>query len=123
MQGGIYALKFLLLGVRTEKVTRFVHIGRDGNVEKSDHHFIVRLIAPANRHVRIWIVRIVFRIVVPRDSLKHNACVKWQRMGEAITQLPIKIIIYAQEGLRGAAGMKDVVFEALAAEVHVREEA
>jgi hypothetical protein len=42
------------------KVTRFIHIGRDGYVEKSDHHFIVGLVTPTNGHIGIGIVWIVF---------------------------------------------------------------
>ena len=43
-----------------EKVTCLVHIGRDGYVEKSDHHFIVCLVTPTNGYIRIGVVWIVF---------------------------------------------------------------
>src|ERR1700693_2177313 len=54
-----------------EEVTGFVHSGGDRDVEKSDHHFIVGLIAPADCYVGVGIMWIVFGIVVPRDGLEH----------------------------------------------------
>src|ERR1700722_13465337 len=50
----------LLRSSGTEEVTGFVHIGGDGDVEKTDHHFVVGLIAPSNCHVGIGIVGIIF---------------------------------------------------------------
>ena len=66
------------------EVLGLVQIGADGYVEKSDHHFIVGLIAPADGRVWIGIVRIIFGIVVPGDGLQHGAGGQRERLGKAV---------------------------------------
>jgi hypothetical protein len=55
-----------------EKVL-FVHTRGHRHVEKPHHHFVVGLLAPAHFCLRVWIVRIRFRVVVPRDGLKFRS--------------------------------------------------
>src|SRR5579863_621014 len=57
-----------------DKKRFLVHRGSHGNIEKSYHHLFVGLISPANRRLRIGVVRIIARIVVPRDSLQFRSC-------------------------------------------------
>ena len=58
-----------------------VQVAGHGHVEESHHHFVVGLIAPAHRYIRVGIVRIVFRIVVPRHGLQHRAGFQRARLG------------------------------------------
>ena len=113
----------------------FVDIGGDGDVEEADHHFVVGLVAPADGNGWVGIMRIVFGVVEPGDGLEFRAGLEEERLGEAIAQLPVKIVVDAEEGfdrvMRGvmhgaggrAVGMNDVVFEFFAAQVHVRKKA
>src|SRR5277367_2581246 len=98
-----------------------VEIGAHGYVEEADHHFVVGLIAPADGGVGIGIVRIILGIVVPGDGLQHGAGGQWERLGKAITQLPVEIVIDAEERFGGFIGAQNIVFEAFSAQVHVRE--
>ena len=41
--------------------------GRYGDVEEANHHLVVRLLAPTHGNVRVRIVWIFFRIVIPSD--------------------------------------------------------
>src|SRR5271169_843277 len=80
-----------------DEVVGLVQIGADGYVEEADHHFIVGLIAPADGGVGIGIVGIIFGIVEPGDGLQNGAGGQRPRLGETITQLPVKIVVYAQQ--------------------------
>ena len=106
-----------------DEVMGLVEIGAHCYVEEANHHFVVGLIAPANGGIGIGIVRIIFGIVVPGDGLEHGAGGQLERLGEAITELPVKIVIYAEERLRGFVWAQNIVFEAFSAQVHVREKA
>ena len=79
-----------------DEVTGLVQICPYCYVEKSDHHFVVGLIAPADGGVGIGIVGIIFGIVVPGDGLQHGAGGQRQGLGEAIAELPVEIVIDAQ---------------------------
>ncbi len=50
--------------------------GRCGDVEEANHHLIVRLLAPPHRNVRVRIVWIFFRIVIPSDRLSEKSLVR-----------------------------------------------
>lgn len=105
----------------------FVDGGGDGDVEEADHHFVGGLVAPADGDVGIGIVRIAFGVVEPGDGLEFGSTLQGKRLGEAIAQLPVKIVIHAEERLDGFAALgfvvDDVVFEFFAAQMHVREKA
>src|SRR5712692_3250416 len=70
--GAGLSANFLLLFCPDEKVL-LVHPSRHRDVEKSHHHFVVGLLAPAYLCICIRIVGVCFRIVVPRDRLKFRA--------------------------------------------------
>lgn len=59
-----------LLFLFADKKVLLVYPRRNGDIEESHHHFVVGLFAPAHLGIRIRIVRIGLRIVVPRDCLK-----------------------------------------------------
>ena len=102
----------------------FIHVGGDSDVEEADHHLFVGLAAPADFYVGIGIMRVVLGVVVPRDGLEFGSGFKEARLGQAIAELPVKVVVVqAQQRLSAAIGMNDVVFEGLAAQVHVRKEA
>ena len=68
-------------------------------------------------------MRVVGRVVVPGDGAQSCASFQFAGLGEAVTQLPVKVIVDAEQRLDGVVVVEDVVFEALAAQVHVGEEA
>src|ERR1700674_1634225 len=68
---GFSANLFLVL-FPDEKVL-LVCAGGHRAVEKAHHHFVVGLLAPAHLSIRIRIVRIRLRIVVPSDGLQFRA--------------------------------------------------
>src|ERR1700735_1198588 len=105
-----------------DEVVGLVEIGAYCYVEKSDHHFVVGLIAPADGDAGIGIVGIIFGIVVPGDGLENSAGGQRQRLGEAITELPVEIVIDAQQRLGGFVGAQNIVLKAFSTQVHVREE-
>ncbi len=47
--------------------------GRYGDVEEAHHHLVVRLLAPTHGSVRVRIVWIFFRIVIPSDRLSEKS--------------------------------------------------
>ena len=66
-------------------------------------------------------MRIVFGVVVPRDGLEDGAGGEGAGLGQAIAQLPVKIVIDAEKSIRRAARFENVVFETFAAKMHVWE--
>ena len=101
----------------------FVHDCWDGYVEESHHHFVGGLISPGDGLGRIGVVRIVFGIVVPGNGAQFRSRLDDSRLSQAIAQLPVKMIIDPQEGFDAAVLVEYVVFEALAAQMHVGEKA
>ena len=51
----------------------FVEVGGDGDVEETDHHFVLGLIAPADGDGGVGIVRIVCGVVEDGDGLEDVA--------------------------------------------------
>ena len=47
--------------------------GLYGDVEEARHHLVVRLLATPHGYVRVRIVWIFFRIVIPRDPLSEKS--------------------------------------------------
>ena len=50
------ARRFFRRRIRPDKVMPFIQIGAHRDVKKSDHHFVVSLIAPSDRRIRIGVV-------------------------------------------------------------------
>src|SRR3984885_13062706 len=98
-----------------------INIGGHGDVEKSNHHFIVSLISPADGFVWIRIVAILGSVIEPRDGLQFGSGFQRERLGEVVAQLPIKIVVPAEKSFLRLIGVDDVVFKALAAQMHVRK--
>src|ERR1700734_4012364 len=94
---------------------------RDRDVEKSHHHFVFSLIAPAHSHVWIRIVWVFPRVVVDRDGLQFRSGLQRQRRSEPVAQLPVKIPMHTQQRMSRAVAVKNVVFKFLTAEMHVRK--
>ena len=84
-----------------EKVP-FIHAGRNGHIEKSHHHFIRGLVAPGYQLGGIRIVRIVARVVIPGHRTQLCSSLEYSGFSEAITQLPMKVIVHAQKDLNAA---------------------
>src|SRR6185369_12033841 len=55
------------------KESFLVHFRRHRYVKESNHHFLISLVAPGHRGARIRIVRIVARVVIPRDGAQLGA--------------------------------------------------
>src|SRR5579862_9141876 len=70
-----------------------------GDIKEADHHFVMSLVAPPNGTVGIRIVRIVFRIVVPRDGLELRSRFQEHRFGEFVAHLPVEVIVHAKKCL------------------------
>src|SRR6266849_1066900 len=120
--------KLSLLLFPDEKVL-LVHFSRHRDVEKAYHHLVVGLFAPAHLGIRIRIVRVGLRIVVPRDGLKFRSSTQEPRLRQPVAHLPMEVIVDAEQGfdciLRLAIGAhflaNQVVFESLSTQVHVRK--
>src|SRR5207244_11942673 len=54
------------------EVLPLIHGPRNGDVEEADHHFVVCLVAPCDSRVRVGIVSILTRIVVPGNRLNFG---------------------------------------------------
>src|SRR5580693_7065426 len=89
-----------------------IYVGRHGDVEKSNHHFIVSLISPADGFIWVRIVSILRRIIEPRDGLQFGSGFQGERLGEFVAQLPIKIVVHAEKSFLRLIGVDDVVVEA-----------
>ena len=100
-----------------------VRLRRHGHIEESDHHFLIGLIAPGHDRYRIRVVRIVARVVIPGDRAHPRSSLQQSRLCEAITQLPVKVIIHAQQRFDRSVTPHSVVFEALPAQVHMGKQA
>src|SRR5438874_13432246 len=77
----------------------FVHRCRHGDIKKPHHHFIVSLLAPAHRRAGVRIVRVLLRIVVPRHGLQLRSSLQKARLSQAVTHLPVKVVINVKQGL------------------------
>src|ERR1700685_2253171 len=83
-----------------DEVMPLVDIRGYGHVEKSHHHFVRSLIAPRNGLGWIGIVGVVAGVVVPGDGAQTRTGLGRARLGQAITQLPVKVIVHFQQRLR-----------------------
>src|SRR5208337_3853083 len=74
-----------------------IHARRQRHVEKAHHHFIGGLVTPGHGLRRVGIVGVVFRIVIPGDGAQFRSGFQQTRLGQPITQLPVKVIVHAQQ--------------------------
>src|SRR5260370_4651050 len=119
----------LLLFFFADEKVLFVYSRRDRNVEKSHHHFVIGLFAPAHFGIRIRIVQVRFGIVVPRDRLKFCSRFQVTRHRQLVAHLPVEMIVDAKQRLNFilwpaiCTGIfaNQVVFESFSTQVHMRE--
>src|SRR5258708_5779242 len=108
--------------VAPHEVSPLVEIRRDGDIEKTNHHLFVGLLAPADFLIRSGVMRVAARVVVPGDSLEHGACLQTERVRKFVAQLPFEIPAHLEQRLDAAAGMNQIVFEFFTTPVHMRKE-
>ena len=58
---------------RSDEKMLLIQRGLYGDVEEARHHLVVRLLATPHGYVRVRIVWIFFRIVIPRDPLSEKS--------------------------------------------------
>src|SRR5262244_634790 len=68
-----------------------------GNIKESNHHLVVGLITPLHRTVWVGIVGIIARVVIPGDRLQLRSRFQESRLCQPVTQLPIKVIVHAEQ--------------------------
>ena len=100
----------------------FIHPSRYCHIKEANHHFVIRLVTPHDRTVRVRIVGIVGRVVVPGNSLKGGSRFQRTRFRESITQLPVEVIVHSQERFYGPIRTHEIVFKFFAPKMHVGEE-
>ena len=105
------------------EVLPLIHGPRNGDVEEADHHFVVCLVAPCDSRVRVGIVSILTRIVVPGNRLNFRPCFHPQWFRKTIAELPEKIVVHSKQCFDVRAVVNDVVLESFAAQMHMRKEA
>src|SRR5579864_4444159 len=120
LQGLVRFPLVCLRGASSEEVL-LIYMGGHSYIEKAHHHFVVSLISPRDRTVGIGIVSIVRGIVIPGNSLQFGSSLQQARLCQTITQLPIEIVVHAQQRFRLVIGPDQVVLESLPAQMHVRE--
>src|SRR5216684_8335726 len=108
--------------VASHEVFPLVEIGRDGNVEKTHHHLFVGLLAPPDILVRIGIMRVLARVVIPGDRLENGSRFQREWLGQLVAQLPFEIPADLEQGLDAAVRMNQIVFELFSTPVHMRKE-
>ena len=64
------------------KIAELVEIRCNGHIEKTNHHLVVRLLAPAHGRLRVRVMGIVARIIVPGDGLQFGAGFQQTRFRE-----------------------------------------
>ena len=78
----------------THRVRQFQFgIFGDGHVEEADHHFLPRLISPANRRGRVRVYEVLVGIVKCRRGLDLQVGSQRERLRELIDMLPIEIVV------------------------------
>ena len=88
-------------------------------------HFVHGALAPANPLVRIGIIGVVHRVVVPRGDVQHGACRQDRSriIGIDVIGHPIKIeVVHVADHLRAAVRQNRFHGHCLPAKVHVRLE-
>jgi len=86
-------VKLVSRGLSAHKKLLLVHVRRHCYIEKSDHHLLISLVAPGHGGVRIRIVRIVARVVVPGHGAQPGSRLQRNRLGQSVAQLPVKMIV------------------------------
>ena len=98
-------------------------VGQLGVVDVADEHLVTGLFAEANRGAGIGVGGILGRIIEGAPDLDDGAGGEALGLGEAILRLPIEIVLGdIEQGFARSVGVESVVFESLAAVVHVRVE-
>src|SRR5437016_620493 len=93
-----------------------------GVIYEADHHLFPGLVAPADQSRWIRITRILSGVVEMSGALDARARGKSQWLDQAIGRLPVEIEArHGKQRLFGAVRKDRAIFEALAAQVHVRE--
>src|ERR1700730_1527850 len=67
---------YRVTGARTlaaNKKLLLIHFCRHCQIKESDHHLLIRLIAPCNRCIRVGVMRIVARVVIPRHRSQFGS--------------------------------------------------
>src|SRR2546428_10948914 len=73
-----------VIGLLPDKILPLIDGAGNSNIEEAHHHLFMALVAPPDGRVRVWIVRVVPRVVIPRDGLDPRAGFKRTRLGEPI---------------------------------------
>src|SRR5689334_12801712 len=111
-----------LLVPTSDKEMLLVHSSRHSHIEEANHHLVIGLVAPHYRTVRVGIVHIVSRIVVPGNRLQRSPSFHGTRFCQAVAQLPVEIVVHAQHGFDASVSTHEVVLKPLAPKMHMREE-
>ena len=106
-----------------DEILPLVGRARNCNVEEADHHLFVRLIAPVHSRGGVRVVRILQELLEPGNDLKPRARFQRARLGQTITELPVEIVIHAQQSFDIPPVAHDVVLESFPSQMHMREEA
>src|SRR5207244_297471 len=64
-----------------------------GHIEEADHHLGPRLFTPGDSGIGVGIMRITFGVIECRYGLQHRAGLQLHGLRQAITELPIEIVV------------------------------
>src|SRR5882724_4394799 len=84
----------------SNKECPFIHPRGHRDVEESHHHFIVGLLAPANRRCRVRVVGIAGRVIEPSHRLQLRSRLQHARLRKSVAHLPVKVIVHSQQWLK-----------------------
>ncbi len=68
-------------------------------------------------------MRVVGRVVVPGNRSELRSGLEQSRLRQSITQLPVEVVVDAQQHFNAPIVMNNVVFKSFSPEMHVREQA
>src|ERR1700722_7379257 len=119
------------LGSMPDEVAALVETCRHRYVEKPHHHLVVSRLAPARGRLRVRVMRIVTRIIVPGDGLQLRPGFQQTRFRETVAHLPVEVIMDVEQRFhfpilaraRMRFSVNNVVRKPFSTQVHVRKKA